>query len=421
MDYTTISKMTNPEKARLLFIFLIPLPYPGAGWTRIEFLAASLKNYNYDVKIVGAFSAKTIRQAGSLELNGIKIYNVVPIIELDNFIVLLLNVMSSLLMGLALYLAFRPRLSIISVPSGGNALGFYIAAQIFRSKVITDYRDEWEDYFYHLSKGRIYKKFLNILRNLMSSCYQSSNAVVTVTDAVADSLKKRGIEGVIVVPNGADVEIFKPKEKLACRDKIGIPRDSFALIYTGYVGSYYRLNILLDALKQLDNGYTSKTILVIVGHGVGLQSFLKLAVEEGVRENVFYLGKIIDKTDLVNALCASDVGIVPYDSKPLSRHALPVKSLEYLACGLPVIAATYKDSLLGQIMIEHGLGIVAEPENLESLCEAISRLRENVDLRINVRGRGLSFVRQNYDRNKIGVEFHSIVLSCLKPNAANGM
>jgi glycosyltransferase involved in cell wall biosynthesis len=406
--------MMHPQ-TRILFILSITLPYPSAAWTRIEFLANYLKKYNYDVRIAGAFSVKTILNAGYIEVNRIKIYNVIPVIILPNLIALCFNILSSLVVGFILCLIIRPKLMIISLPSSGlvDAMGFFIISRIFRTKVITDYRDEWEDYFHHISKGEANKKFLSMTKSVMTRYYRNSSAVSTVTEAVANSLMKRGIEQVEIIPNGADAEVFKPQKKLICRNNIGIQSDCFALIYTGYIGSYYRLDILIYALKQVITKYNAKTILLIAGQGSGLKSLLKLADHEGIRKNVIYLGKIINKSELVNALCASDIGIIPHDSKPLSRNALPVKSLEYLACGLPLVAAAYEDSLLGRLIVENKLGLVAEPDNVDSMFEAIKRMDKDATFRIEVSVRGPLFIRQKYDRNKIATAFHSLILRIL--------
>lgn len=405
------------QKFSILFILLVPLPYPGAAWTRIEFFARYLQSYNYNVAMAGAFSAKTIYQAGSAEWNGIKIYNLIPVIILTNFVCQIFNIICSLLVSFFLFLVLKPKLVIISVPSSGNTLGCYIIARLFKSKVITDYRDEWEDYIYNLSESKVYRAFQQTIKDIMTKCYSASKAVITPTEPFVNSLVRRGVRDVKLIPNGADLSVFKPMDKMICKDKFGISAEDFVLVYSGYIGGYYRVEKLVQALGQFVKKHGTNTKLLIAGHGSALQCVLNLADNIGLRDNVIYLGKIINKGDLVNALCASDVGIIPYDSNPMWRNSLPAKSLEYLACGLPVIGMTYKDSLLGKLIVENNLGLITEPEDTNGLYDAIYRMITDKDFRISASKRSFPFIDQYYNRHKIASEFMKIVLSCVKDDS----
>jgi glycosyltransferase involved in cell wall biosynthesis len=400
---------TKSSRSRVLFILLSSLPSASADWARIGFFASYLKGLGTDVVIAGAFSAKTIDQAGVTVWNGIKIYNLIPVIILRNIIPQILNIICSIPVSLFLILITRPNVIIVSVPSSGNPLGCYIIARLFRCKIITDYRDEWEDYTYSLSQSKLARTFLNIIKNTMTKCYRSSDTVITPTEPFARSLKNRGIEDVKVIRNGADITIFRPKDRIQSRSKMGVSNNEFVLIYSGYIGGYYRLDILLHALKQIIEKYDSNVKLIIAGRGISLQYVLNLAHDLGLQDKVVYIGKIVNKEDLVDALCAADAGIIPYNSNKLWRNSLPVKSLEYLACGLPVIATAYKDSLLGKMIIENELGLVANPEDVDSLCEAINTVKIRKDLRVNASARALSIIHQDYDRNKLALEFYSTV------------
>ncbi|MPZ07601.1 MAG: glycosyltransferase [Nitrososphaeraceae archaeon] len=404
---------SKTSSSRVLFVLLSPLPSASADWARIGFFASFLKGLGTNVVIVGAFSAKTMNQAGITEWNGIKIYNLIPVIILRNIIAQILNIICSLPVSFFLFLIIRPKVVIMSVPSGGNPLGCYNVARLFRCSIITDYRDEWEDYTYSLSQSKISKNFLNIIKNAMTKCYRNSDTVITPTEPFLKSLKSRGIENVKIIRNGADIAVFRPKDRILSRNKFGVSNNDFVLVYSGNVGGYYRLDILVHALKQITEKYDANVKLIIAGRGIGLQDVLKLARDIGLQDKVIYIGKIMNKEELVDALCASDVGIIPYNSNQLWKNSLPVKSLEYLACGLPVIATAHKDSLLGKMITENDLGLVAQPEDIDSLSEAINTLKLSEDLRVNASAKALSIIRQDYDRNKLALEFYSIVLRYL--------
>ena len=53
--------------------------------------------------------------------------------------------------------------------------------------------------------------------------------------------------------------------------------------------------------------------------------------------NVRYLG-ISQPDDLVRHMCEATVGIIPFVQDQMIRNSLPLKSYEYIACGLPVVS-----------------------------------------------------------------------------------
>src|SRR5437879_6146912 len=123
-----------------------PIPSPNAAWARISFFAEYFKAKGHRVSIAGAFSSKSLGSAGSSKWMGIRILNITPIIMLSNVFAFFFNNISSIISSLVLIVILRPNIVIISLPNGETATGPYIAARLFRKKIVIDYRDEWEDY-----------------------------------------------------------------------------------------------------------------------------------------------------------------------------------------------------------------------------------------------------------------------------------
>jgi glycosyltransferase involved in cell wall biosynthesis len=411
----------SDESLKVLFVLLTPLPYPGAAWNRIEFFARYLRSLNIKTNIAGAFSLKTVDQAGSTNLDGITINNLVPIIMTTNLLSHIFNTVSSFVAGFIVFLLIRPTVVVVSVPASGNTLGFYFFARLFRCIIITDYRDEWEDFLLNLPNSRVSKIFMKMVKDSMTKCYRKSDVVLAVTEPFVDSLKLRGIRGAIIVPNGADLEVFRPKDKILSRRNMTLPETDFIVVFSGHIGGYYRLDIVLEALEQVIHCHGLNARLIIAGRGYAVQSILNLAEELGIRDKVYYLGKIMNKEKLVEAICSADTGIVPYDSNPLWKNSLPVKSLEYLACGIPIIATAYEDSLIGRMVNVNGLGIVTKSESVESLAQAIVRMHDDTQFRIAAGKRGHTIVEKDYNRHHIGSEFSRIVIDCVdaKKNRKN--
>jgi glycosyltransferase involved in cell wall biosynthesis len=396
---------------KILFFLHLPNPYPGAAWARISFFAKYLMERDHQVSIAGAFTPSTIMKAGIRKVNGIKLLNITPLIITANFASLLCNVIS-MLTTIPTIIILRPDIIVISVPNGQAAVGPFVISKLFKKKIVFDIRDEWEDHLIEIAKSRIDKNAFKLFKLLIGKCYQRSDKVFAVTERHQQKLFERNIKDVELISNGADCKIFRPYtiEKEKTRNSLGFDKDDFVIIYSGGIGGYYRVYLILNALKKV-NLKLPKIKLLIVGYGLGsdIKAMDNLIDELGLQNNVKYRGTEFDKTELAKLISCCDIGIVPYDGNPLWKNSLPVKSFEYFACGLPIIATAYNDSILGIIVEKNNIGIVSKPECVECLATSIEKIyQSDIDAAGN---RAISLMKTTYDRNIIAKKFLGLLES----------
>ena len=115
------------------------------------------------------------------------------------------------------------------------------------------------------------------------------------------------------------------------------PDSKFRLIYHGTLARRHGLEVALHALR-LARAKIPDIELVVIGTGDNLPRIKALADELDLRECVRFLGKM-PVEELPAHLRQADAGIVPllYDS--FTRHMLPLKLMEYVGMGIPVIAS----------------------------------------------------------------------------------
>ena len=394
---------------KILFFLGLTNPSPGAAWTRISFFAVYFRKRGHKVDVAGTFSKENWVKAGSTVWEGIRIFNICPTLRLKNILFYLFNFFSIVLTLIPFFLFSRPKMVIISVPPVDSAICAFLASRLVRTKVIIDYRDEYEDYKIGQTSSRMNKKIYKLLKALMTKVYLRSELVIAVTKAVAKSLFSRGVINVRIVSNGADITVFRPYDRYATRKKLGIKNHEFIIIYSGKIGEYYRLDVVINALVRLDNEIRNKLKLLLVGVGPDLSKIMALAKVLGLENNVIYLGIKKDKKELAKIISASDVGLIPYDDNPLWRNALPSKFFEYCACGIPVIATVYGDSILARMVRDHQIGLVVPPMNDEALGKAIKRVYEDRSYKEAAGSRARKLVEERFDRNKIAEKFLQLV------------
>lgn len=392
---------------KILFVLHYPNPFSGAAWTRIFYLAQFFKNQGHKVDVAGVFSASTFKKAGWRVEEDIGILNITPVIMMQSTLVLILNILCSTVSSFISLILIRPDTVIISVPNGETALGAYIAAYVFRRRIFFDYRDEWEDHIISTSKSTLYRRSYQLLKRIMTWCYRHSNMVIAVTQPFAQSLCSRGVNNLKIVSNGADLTVFKPHDQTRMRKKIGLNPSDYVFIFSGTIGLYYRLDVVVKALQKLKtNGCVAR--LLLLGNGGDLEMIMNLAKEIQIENQILYLGTKNDKTELVELICCADMGLIPYDSNPLWKNSIPVKALEYLACGIPIIATAHEDSLISTLIRDNGLGFTSPPEDSEELSTVMMKFRRN-DSILDYKNRALALMKERFDRQKLAAEFLEII------------
>jgi len=154
----------------------------------------------------------------------------------------------------------------------------------------------------------------------------AADLVVTVTRHLADRWRDRCRE-VVVVPNGCDPGHFARTDDTPTDTSIALPPP-----VAGFVG---RLSdrIDLDLLTAVADTGTSLLLVGPVDPSFATDRFAALVA----RENVQAVGPQ-PFSALPGLLRLVDVGLTPYADTDFNRASFPLKTLEYLAAGLPVVS-----------------------------------------------------------------------------------
>jgi glycosyltransferase involved in cell wall biosynthesis len=390
---------------KVLFFLGFPNPFPGAGWTRVGFFADQWSRKGHIIEVLGAFSYKAFSKRGVKRLNNINIFNLTFNMGLTQPLVFILDTLISFAVSILVLLSRKPNLAIVSVPAGDVGLGVIIACKITRTKCIVDYRDEWEDYAVSISDSEAAKLFYSTVKKLTAVLYAGCRIIVAVTPNSEKALIKRGLRNVTLITNGADVKAFKP---------LNIKKDSniFTIFYSGGIGGYYRLDIVVKAVKKLVDKGLNDIRLLIAGEGE-VSKILSLARELDISSHIEYLGSINDKKELAKLIATSDVGILPYDDNPLWKNSVPAKFYEYCACGIPVIATVHNDSYLEELIKKHEIGVTSPPLDEKKLANAIYWLYKNKSFREAAGKRARQLIEEKFDRNKIAEEYLNLIEATL--------
>lgn len=165
--------------------------------------------------------------------------------------------------------------------------------------------------------------------------------VITVTDLWRETLIQRGVPAAkcFVVMNLADPAYFRRGKPAAAGSKpASSEADAFRLIYHGTIAHRYGVDLLLQALQNVKKEIPNVS-LRIHGRGEYVGTIRTMIDDLGLSGNVQLTTEFLAPDELSDLLQSAQVGIVPYRSDIFTDGILPTKLLEYVALGVPAIAA----------------------------------------------------------------------------------
>ena len=209
-----------------------------------------------------------------------------------------------------------------------------------------------------------------------------ADAVLAVSTPLRDYAISLGAEQdrVHVVPNGVDPELFKPGEPdLEVRKRWGLDDDP-VLGFVGGLRPWHGVEVLPALLDRLVSRYPGLR-LVIVGDGP-LRGELEHELRERRLARSAVLTGSLPHEEVAALIHQFDVALAPYSRPDHDFYFSPLKLFEYMACGVPVVAAA-----LGQIeeVVRDGeTGLLYPAGQQDALLAACERLLSDPDLRRRV-------------------------------------
>ncbi len=208
--------------------------------------------------------------------------------------------------------------------------------------------------------------------------------VATASQWLMDRVKKSMLKGVgyRVIPNGIDMSIFCPGDKVAARKQLCLPPDAKIVMMTAH-NSWKDLPAMEAALAKVTAG--GPLLFVCIG---------KKREEKGIGAGrAIYPAFITDPKVMAQDYLAADVFFLVSKEEAFGKTLV-----EAMACGVPVVAAAVGG--VPEVIGDGESGFLFRREDVAGMGQAIGRLLEDSALRsrmsaaAEIRGRHFSLDKQ---------------------------
>ena len=222
--------------------------------------------------------------------------------------------------------------------------------------------------------------------------YRHASLVVVNSPGFIAHVKAGGAQRVELVPNGADTSMFDPQaDGEAFRRAHGLS-GKFICMYAGAHGMSNDLDVVLDAAKLLQNN--PDILFVLLGAGKEKQSLMDCASAIGLT-NVCFLPPL-PKTEMPQALSASDACIAILKPVELYKTVYPNKVFDYMAAKRPVILVM--DGVIREVVESARAGIPVEPGDANALARTVEKLVAEPQIGLEMGARGRQYVETYFER-----------------------
>jgi colanic acid biosynthesis glycosyl transferase WcaI len=285
------------------------------------------------------------------------------------------------------------------------ALPAILLAKLRRAKLLVDLRDLWPDEVIAVGAAREGSLSIRLLRLIERWMYRSADVVTCTTRAFEDTVAERGVgvEKRRLLPNGADVELFRPlprENPVAAEYPFG---DRFVVMYSGLLGIKHGLETILDAAELLREH--EDVAFFIRGEGPRRQALEDRVAELGL-ENVLFGGELPIE-EVPQLLARADVCVTNLLPDPYLEKIVSVKVFEYLACEKPVVGALRGEG--ARVLEESGGGITVAPGDAQAMAAAILELRDDPERREALGKAGRRYVEEHYSRAVIAATLERLL------------
>lgn len=230
--------------------------------------------------------------------------------------------------------------------------------------------------------------------------------------AYTELMVGRNVENdrVLIVDAAVDAERFRPDaDSGKCvRRSMGLHDEDFVVGYVGTFQPWHGVDDLLLATRSLVSRIPHLRLLLV---GPYYDLVKRHTKELGLTTICRFAGPVPyhQVCDYVNAC---NLLVAPYNpSKSMLRRrggiGSPLKVLEYMACGKPVITSAVKP--VDRLVHDGKEGLLIPPGDPEALCSTIQRLIKDPTFAEEIGQRGRRLVENHYSWKRFASNLHSVL------------
>jgi len=257
----------------------------------------------------------------------------------------------------------------------------------------------------------------NVTYSLEKIVYKNVDKVLTLTPKLSDYVVKMGADknNVEFLLTGVDTKKFYPMvDSTELRKKIGISENDKVIIFMGTLFDFSRMDQYIEQFPNILKEIPEAKLL-IVGGGYLLEKLRKLVVDRGLQGKVILTG--FQPYDMMpQYINIADVCINPFQINGITKDVLPIKVLQYLGCGKPVIATPLPG--LVSVIPGENCGIIYSTD-IPEMVRTTTDLLKSRDKLITSGQNGSIYIKKYHDLDEIVIRLEETIYELVREKAGD--
>lgn len=276
---------------------------------------------------------------------------------------------------------------VVEYPTLFGALPAVVLGRLRRQRVILIVADLWVDSIVEIGTfddGRL----VGLMRAVERWMLTRADNVTAVTDGVRDALIDKGVDPsrLVWLPNGADTDLFSPGAPSSTwTDRLRPAAGEHLFLYAGTHGYVHGMEVLLDAARILRR---DPVRFVLVGDGSEKPALRRRAAEMEL-SNVEFMDPVSPE-DVAGLLSCATGALASVREGDVYRTIRSAKAIPAMASATPVLYSG--DDEGSRLVSEAGAGLAVPPGDATALADAVRRLIDDEELRVQLGNAGRQWV-----------------------------
>lgn len=240
-------------------------------------------------------------------------------------------------------------------------------------------------------------KVLRASRALERSAYRHADRIVVLSSAFTANLQAKG------VPEDKIRLIYDPATRVPA-DEVRVRSSSTPrLLSMGNIGFSQGLAALVGAFEEDPSVAGPDVTLRITGNGLAAED-----VRDAVRTDRVQMLGVVDSADLERELQAADIGLVTQHHEG-GEFNIPSKLMNFMAYGLPILAAVNPAGEVARIVEASGAGWVIDSSDPGALPRAVARIAADPEDQALRSRRARAWAEEHYTAEGFARRFDQVI------------
>ena len=268
------------------------------------------------------------------------------------------------------------------------------------------------DAYHRLRKSPI-ESFL--LKLGEQSIYRNANLIAVTNQKMDDYvhlLANQHCAPVVILDHGVDTMHFRPMERNALlAGKFGISENACVGVFLGTTYGFSRLVSIIERMPYIRTQIPN-FVLMILGSGE-LDEKITQAIQRLADQSTVIQCGMIQYSQLPNYLSLAQIALNPFEINDITREIIPIKMLQYLASGLPVVCTPLPD-VVKHFPHETSGVFYSDSDDLDEWVETLIKLASTGSKGLHADGtRAREYVSKHYSINGAVHQLEQILCSVI--------